>query len=127
MYTRIPSGRYPRGMRVPENYGGSAFRPLPSEPPPEEEPPQAPVTERAAPSPIRHEPPHARSDDPSPEAPPEPHVPAGRFSFGLPFFRRDNTGVDFEDLLLIGLILLVAQEGKNDDLIWLLVLLLLIR
>ncbi len=43
MYTRIPSGRYPRGMRVPENYGGNAFRPLPNGMPDEAEPPQAQV------------------------------------------------------------------------------------
>ena len=126
MYTRIPSGRYPRGMRVPENYGGNAFRPLPNGMPDEAEPPQAPVTEISEQAPANNDLPLSTPDAPS-EAPSESHVPAGRFSLGLPFLHRDGMGIGFEELLLVGLIFLVAQEGKNDDLVWLLLLLLLIQ
>lgn len=118
MYTRIPTGRYPRGMRVPENYGGNAFRPIVNEAVSEEEP----AVPDESPSPL----PLPTPELPPPEAPPEPHAPVGRFSLGLPFLRRDGGGIGFEELLLVGLIFLIAEEGKHDDLIWLLLLLLLI-
>ena len=75
MYTRPPAGRFPRSMRIPENYGGSAFRPLVDVPP--DEPPSPP--------------PPSLPDEPSmQETPPkEATVPTGRFSLGLPFLRVD--------------------------------------
>ena len=127
MYTRIPSGRYPRGMRVPENYGGNAFRSLPNESANEEGVPKPPVTESIEQAPIRRDSPPPSPDTTPPEAASAPHAPAGRFSLGLPFLRRDGIGIGLEELLLVGLIFLVAQEGKNDDLVWLLLLLLLIQ
>ena len=128
MYTRIPTGRYPRGMRVPENYGGSAFRPL-SEETPDAQTPKSPPAVRTTASSSAFAPSEplavrqAEQDGAQAEA---PSVPSGRFSLGLPFLSRDGTGIGFEELLLIGLILLIAQDEQNQDLVWLLVLLLLI-
>ncbi len=127
MYTRIPSGRFPRGMRVPENYSGNAFRGIP----PEQEMPPSKESEPPAPPPevenVREE----IGDNP-PSEPSEPHVPVGHtsppFGLHLPFkLFSHGDGIGFEELLLIGLILLISQEGKNDDLVLLLILLLFIQ
>ena len=134
MYTRVPSGRMPRGMRVPENYAGNAFRayePSPPRPvsfpiPPQEEAP--PPIEEITPPPTADNAP--QEADGAAEAPHTP-VSASPSPLGLrlPFqglFRSSGLHIGIEELLLIGLILMISQEGKNDDLIWLLILLLLI-
>ena len=120
MYTRPPAGRFPRSMRIPENYGGSAFRPIVGE----ADDMRAATVPDEPPSP----PPPSLPDEPSMQEAPskEATVPTGRFSLGLPFLRRDGTGIGFEELLLIGLALLIAEDGAHDDLVWLLLLLLLI-
>ena len=145
MYTRVPSGRMPRGMRVPENYAGNAFRPLPYEPPHEK---RMPIEPRAPhfdapppPDPIDTVDELAREEEPPQkehtDLPPEPQadtVAVGakpsslgwRLPFRLPSFGT-GLSIGFEELLLLGLILLISQEGKNDDLILLLILLLFIQ
>ncbi len=135
MYTRVPSGRMPRGMRVPENYSGNAFRSSESTPPttapPRKEIPLAspmPAPEPPTELPVLEMPPQeettaAPTDDMPVHATPSP------FGLRLPFqglFRSSGLHIGFEELLLIGLILMISQEGKNDDLIWLLLLLLFI-
>ncbi len=153
MYTRVPSGRMPRGMRVPENYAGNAFRPLPHEPPYEKRapivphaplddvpPPPEPTAPLAREEEAVQEPPQ-RDLPPEADLPPEPHpdadppdAPVGAkpssLGFKLPFrLPSFGTGlsIGFEELLLLGIILLISQEGKNDDLILLLILLLFIH
>ena len=120
MYTRVPSGRMPRGMRVPENYSGNAFRPheMPPPPtPPPQEPPQKDLQPSEAP-PLPEAPP---AEAPPAEAPP-PEKPT-LLGLRLPF---SGFHLGVEELLLIGLILMIAQEGENDEIIWLLLLLLFI-
>jgi len=129
MYTRVPSGRMPRGMHVPGNYSGNAFRPPqsvprtpepPKEPPPKEESPQTlpPLPEAPPPDVTDNTPSRTDSDEAT------AHV--GRsFPFGLRL-PLQGLHIGFEELLLIGLILMISQEGKNDDLVWLLLLLLFI-
>ena len=134
MYTRVPSGRMPRGMRVPENYAGNAFRsydpapprPVPLPIPPQEEAPP-PIEEIAPPPMADHTPQEA---DGAADA---PHTPVSSspslFGLRLPFqglFCSSGLHIGIEELLLIGLILMISQEGKHDDLIRLLILLLLI-
>ena len=158
MYTRVPSGRIPRGMRVPENYSGNAFRPpsapkkstensapdtRPSEP--REEPlspsfpkslsdevprmtnaPEHPIDEEA-----RKEAQEPQTDASQPnESATQSMARSAPFGLRLPFFSGHSSSaglsIGIEELLLIGLILLISQEGKNDDLVWLLLLLLFI-
>jgi hypothetical protein len=126
----------PRGMRVPENYSGSAFRTLEAPPPPREktpdhEPPivfSEPPREEIA---VEESPPAPVSEPSASTEPSDVSVAAKPSLFGLrlPFqglFRSSGLHIGFEELLLIGLILMISQEGKNDDLVWLLILLLLI-
>ncbi len=122
MYARQgPQGRFPRNVRIPQNYSGNAFR--------EEEP--IAVLEESPPS------------DPSPsnqdsaEAPlvsadSEPvgklfPSPGFQFSLGKLFGKDRGLGIGTEELLIIGLILLLSQGDGSDDLILLLLLLLFIQ
>lgn len=143
MYTRSGQGRFPRDLRVPKNYAGNAFRP--------------PLAEKGSPNPIfideSFEETAAEKQDilseetqdiPVNEAnsntePPEKEEQkneakqTGLFSFpkfdiGIgKLFSRGGVNIGFEELLLIGLILLIANEGTGDDLILLLILLLFIQ
>ena len=121
MYTRVPSGRMPRGMRVPENYSGNAFRayePPPTPPPPRETPkPDEPDLPDVPPQNAESAP----ADLPKAEEPSTAVAKQAPFGLHLPFA---GLHLGFEELLLIGIILMIAQEGKNDDVIWLLLLLL---
>lgn len=138
MYTRSPQGRFPRDMRVPKNYAGNAFRP--------------PLSEQERGEPIfientddaenlstaeeqknslekqSNESKEAEKKDEKKDA-----KQAGLFSFpkfdlGLSkLFSRGGINIGFEELLILGLILLIASEGKGDDLILLLILLLFIQ
>ena len=118
MYTRS-HGRFPRGMRVPENYSGNAFR-VESEHPIVEDPStgEAPVTER------EQEAAEARAKEEA--APAGLSLPRFRFSSGGLLSRLTGGGIGFEELLLVGLILLLSEDGGNDDLILLLILLLFV-
>ena len=87
MYARMTPDRYARDMRVPENYGGNAFRPAP---PRAAEPPAQPVTASSGyPGPetaysqesyrrLFREPAEPQADLPpeETEVPPEPERPA---------------------------------------------------
>ncbi len=105
MYSRSPN-RPPRPTKLPENYSGNAFRkapppetvdrPRPVDPPP---PPMPPMV-------LLPKPPH-------PERP----------SHGQPGSILDN--IQFEEALLIGLILLLAGSDQSSDLTMMLALLLL--
>ena len=138
MFTRSPQGRFPRDMRVPKNYAGNAFRP--------------PLSEQERGEPIfientdnteelsadeeqtvslgeqANESKESEKKDEKKEA-----KQAGLFSFpkfdlGLgKLFSRGGINIGFEELLILGIILLIASEGKGDDLILLLILLLFIQ
>lgn len=143
MYTRSGQGRFPRDLRVPKNYAGNAFRPPLSEKDQAEpifidESFEKPVAEKqASPSEETQETLVKETTDSS-----EAHDKAeekseakqtGLFSFpkfdiGLgKLFSHGGINIGFEELLLLGLILLIASEGKGDDLILLLILLLFIQ
>ncbi|MBO5939224.1 MAG: hypothetical protein J6Q82_06985 [Clostridia bacterium] len=121
MYSRRELGdRYPR---VPRNYSGNAFReeapPAPSEP--------IEITDAA------------KTAESIEEAPPtelaptgEESIPAARsglFSHtgALGGLFRQGGSIGSEELLLLGLILLLSQNETQDDLLPLLLILLLIR
>jgi hypothetical protein len=139
MYTRSPQGRFPRDLRVPRNYAGNAFRP--------------PLSEKENETPIfidedinEYEEQEQKSDSIMETSAAETTEEVadkkeekgetkqtGLFSFpkfdlGLgKLFSRGGINIGFEELLILGLILLIASEGKGDDLILLLILLLFIQ
>lgn len=138
MYTRSPQGRFPRDMRVPKNYAGNAFRPPLSEQEREEpifientddaENLSAAEEQKTSLEEQSNENKEAEKKDEKKDA-----KQAGLFSFpkfdlGLSkLFSRGGINIGFEELLILGLILLIASEGKGDDLILLLILLLFIQ
>ena len=124
MYSRQPMGRFPKGMRVPENYSGNAFAPRPA-PFIEEQVDSAEMVETAEtaealssrPSDIEA---GADSNDRSDHSRPT-------FKFDLGRFFSGNRGFGMEEFLIIALILLLAQNGSGDDTLIFLILLLFIR
>ena len=125
MYSRSAQGRFPRDLRVPKNYAGNAFKPIieaeVNAEPVSAEPQKtdAPVSED-----ISHEAPQAENE----KAESAGLFKLPKFNLGLgKLFSRGGINIGFEELLLIGIIFLIANEGGNDDLILLLLLLLFIQ
>ncbi|MBQ9783805.1 MAG: hypothetical protein IJW44_04745 [Clostridia bacterium] len=134
MYARQPpDGRIPRNMRIPRNYSGNAFRQEPEVSPfsPEEQQDAPPDT---LPEPSQEPVPQERSAD-TPQESPQEDAPAGKLfpspgfklELGRLFGKDRNGGIGFEDLLILGLIVLVTQSDTKDDLAFLLLLLLFIH
>ena len=124
MYSRFQN-RPEEGIRIPEHYSGCAFSqsPSPSEKPREEALRPRPI-EPTRPSPPSKTPPLPRLPPPAP--PKEPPTPPsssnvlGGLGKSFPF----SHGIGFDELLLLGLILLLAQSKKDHEtLLWLALLL----
>lgn len=127
MYTRPTSGRFPRGMRIPDNYGGSAFSTVVAEETKPDDDKVSPVSETPADSPQDVTPTKDETNAEIQES--SPAAPVGfRLGFGKLFSHSPlRGGIGTEELLLLGLILLISQEPGNNDLIMLLIFLLLIQ
>ena len=120
MYSRYPNYRFSGAMRVPDNYSGNAFNASESssineerELPREEAPPIESVAEQ-----------------PSEPETVEASKPIDK-KFRLPAFNLDigrlfSGKFGIEELLIIGLILLISKNDTDDDIILLLALLLFI-
>ena len=134
MYARQPpDGRMPRTMRLPRNYSGNAF--------PREE--TAFTAEEATTPPPPAAPTPPPSDPPSAASPSlseatdraEEAVPTGktasspgfRLDPGKLFGKNGAFGIGMEELLILGLIFLVSQSDRQDDLALLLLILLFIQ
>lgn len=123
MYARQgPQGRFPRGIHIPQNYSGNAFRSSEKE---EHDTKDSNETEEEIKEDI------ALKEDTEPK---EASAPAGQlirspgFKLDLGrFFHSERGGIGFEELLIIGLIFLISQGESSDDLIFLLLLLLFIK
>ena len=143
MYTRPPQGRFPRGMRIPQNYSGNTFRPtaedreeMPSDLPDPYYPTDLPSYSPPSPEPDENQATFQKSesfDEPKDKA---DAVPVSRkseegFHFSLrnlfPNFGKEGSGFGSEELLLLALVLLLSGSEGDDDLILLLVLLLLVK
>ena len=118
MYTRSPTSDRSRDLHIPRNYSGNAFAP-----PQEEIAEVMGVEETTIPA-----------DAPSPpsaeESSPEQAAPAAKLFPSLGISSRisrifGNLGT--EELLILGVILLLAGNEGTDDLLLLLILLLFIR
>lgn len=106
MYSRFPKNS-DRPIRLPEHYSGCAFT-------------ECEEKETPPPLPISQEPPHEDKKTPM-EAPRLPLGVASIFTRALPF---SSGGLNFEELLLIGLIILLARtEQESDVILWLALLL----
>lgn len=119
MYSRPPSpmGRFPRGVRVPENYSGNAFTSeKPQEPEPQEEQKREPPVIEASSEAIEESDPSKKKEEKRPA-----------FKFDIGRFFSGNRGFGMEDFLIIALVLLLAQNDTDDDTLIFLILLLFIR
>ena len=129
MYARQPpQGRFPRPIQLPSNYSGNAFSSEPQEF-------NEPTEEVSAPPPIAENIEEERSEEATRPKRENASLPTGK-PFPSPGFRLDlgrlfrsdkGAGIGMEDLLLIGLILLISQGETKDDLLLLLLLLLFIQ
>ena len=121
MYSRYQPSARTEPFRLPENYGGCAFseqrRPTPPEPP------DGGRLEIATPTPAVPPPPEAPLRAPEvPRKDAAPLTPALLAPLGhaFPF----SHGLGFEELLILGLILLLARTDEpGDTLLWLVLLL----
>lgn len=127
MYSRPQYGRYAHEVRVPENYSGNAFREEPPSPPVEE------MTENMTEKTVGFD---GIRDENSPK---DITVCEGTESmtgvvkktgplagFGLDIGKLFKHGLGFEELLIIGLMLLISQGDNNDDILILLAILLFV-
>jgi len=115
MYSRPQNYRYPNGVRLPENYGGSTFRDRTDE---KDEPHQE---ENIEDKPI---------NDPEPTndgAQTAALLPKAGFKLRLGSLFGNNKGIGTEELLILALVLLLADTDGNDDLILFLILLFFIK
>lgn len=122
MYARhTPDDRYSNGIRIPSNYSGNAFRETNGTPPPvpaedaaeESFDENTDATEASAP----------RREEGTDRAQALPVFNSG--VGGL--FKKGGGGIGLEELLILGLILLISQNDTKDDLAFLLMILLFIQ
>ncbi|MBP3369126.1 MAG: hypothetical protein J6L85_00100 [Clostridia bacterium] len=128
MYVRPPSYRFPPSVRIPENYGGNAFR----------EPPQAAAVEDdqqtvtdSTPQPAAES---IQTDTQPEDSARNEDVKEASLLSPRPFklrlgslFGKDR-GIGTEELLIIALILLLADSDEGfDDIILMLALLFFIK
>ena len=113
MYVRPQpqSNKYPREVRLPENYGGSTFREVPSAPEPIEEE-EIEETEQST---------------PPAEVKEASLRPSSRFKLRLGSLFGNKGGIGTEEILILALILLLSDSEENDDLILFLILLFFIK
>lgn len=123
MYSRPPMGRFPKGMRVPENYSGNAFNTAKSI---ESEASIAEEQEQVSDITDKPQETVAASSLKESEAQKE-NVSRPSFKLDIGRFFSGNKSFGMEEFLIIALILLLAQNDTNDDTLIFLILLLFIR
>ena len=132
VYVKGQNGR--EGLRIPENYGGNAFRRA-ERPPYEEAPPSREDVFRGLPYGVEAMPSAPVADDVPPEPEDEERVermetvedeaeskPAAETAVTRSLWPFREVGS--EELLLIGLLLILLRDGAADDTVWILGLLL---
>ena len=110
MYSRQGDRRYLRNMNIPSNYSGNAFR---------QDEESVDISDTSAED-------TAEPDETRDKALPE-DASTQDASVGLSrLLGRGGGGIGFEELLIIGLAILVSQSNARDDLALLLLLLLFV-
>lgn len=117
MYYRPQGYRYSQGMKLPSNYGGSAFQS--NEIYSDEEQKE----EKAPPSSLETQEAQANPDEEKSEKREKPASLLSGLHQGSLFGGR----IGSEELLIIALIFLLSDAEGSDDVIWLLLLLLFIK
>ena len=123
MYSRPPSNRFPRGMRVPENYSGNAFSSATSA-----EKDEAEENERLL-NDIDGADIDRELDEQSIPASvtDKGRPPSPSFKLDLGRFFPTNRSFGMDEFLIIALIHLLAQNDTDDDTLIFLILLLFIK
>ena len=123
MYSRQNAdSRTSRGIRIPSNYGGSAFSADSVQDTPAADNGVPPQNTDAIEANARSEP---VEQNPETDKNADSVVPSGLsrlFGKGV-----SSGGIGFEELLILGLVFLISQNDTKDDLAFLLLLLLFIR
>ena len=127
MYSRYPNYRFSGAMRVPENYSGNVFKPSESVDVSEESDTESTFDEVEAKGAEEASLPAMSTEAENLE---RETKPASK-GFKLPAFNFDIRSLfsgkfGIEELLIIGLILLISKNDTDDDIILLLALLLFI-
>ena len=133
MYSRFQN-RSDEGIRIPEHYSGCAFSPTPPPPDRKREEPVKPrprpvaATKPSPPPPLKNPPPalllppceeRTKKEDETP-AISLIEKPFEKLGKAFPF----SHGIGFDELLLLGLIILLSQSGRDSDMVlWLALLL----
>ncbi len=128
MYSRYPNYRFSGGVKVPENYSGNAFKPSETgeERIIEAELAEADSEEVGAESGETVQTVSEESSEDTVQTFKDHSSKGLRFpGFKFDIGRIFSGGFGFEEILLIGLILLISQNGQGDDDIILLLALLL--
>ena len=121
MYSRQNSdGRFSRGLRIPGNYSGNAFRTEVEEDPRNDNTGSTDTESVITESGIADALPPKKDSD---TAVSDTAVPTG-FSR---VWGRSGGGIGLEELLILGLALIVSQNDSKDDLAFLLLILLFIQ
>lgn len=125
MYVRqTPEGKFPRSVQVPQNYSGNAFRAQ------EEQVPEARLDEAEIGQNEAAESPPCENDFLADSVPEKSASSLPSLGFRLDMgrrFRRQGGFLGTEELLILGLILLVASGEENDGVALLLLLLLFVE
>ena len=109
MYSRHPSEeRYSIRAGIPNNYGGNAFRENVA--PPVEETVSEPLPETQSVEAVALQ---KQTED--------------NTAAKMRLFGRGGGGIGFEELLILGIVILISQNETKDDLAYLLLLLLFIQ
>ena len=121
MYSRYPNYRF-GGIKIPENYSGSAF----AEPPPREAVREAATDVEPSAESIDRIAETDTAVSSTPTLPPKRERAASPLGFRFDLGRIFSGGIGFEELLILAVILLVSQQEGQKDLIFLLLILLFV-
>ena len=119
MYSRPQNYRYTGDVRLPQNYGGNAFRQ-------QSEQKDPPSHEEYLTSSATDETEHEEALSPREASAADSLLPKPSFKLRLGSLFGNKKGFGTEELLILALILLIADADENDDLILFLIFLLFV-
>ena len=130
MYARQSmDGRVPRNLRIPRNYSGNAFRREDDLPPNDSAELSSEISDPISSLPSVDDARETERTDIAANAETVSKIfpsPGFRLDLGR-LLNHTGGGIGFEEILIIGLILLLSQSETKDDLILLLIVLLFVQ